>query len=383
MREGARGMVPFFDLTRQHEEIREEIESALRRVFEKGRFILGEEVSRFEEAFTRYLGVAYGVGVDSGTDALCLGLRALGVNEGDRVITVSHSFVASALAISLVGGRPLFVDIDPRSYTMDPNRLDALLKGWERRGKVKEIKAIVPVHLYGHPADMDSILEIAGRYDLAVIEDACQAHGATIGTKKVGTFGTLACFSFYPTKNLGAYGDAGMVVTWSKKLAERLRLFRCYGEKKRYEHVLLGGNHRLDEIQAAILRVKLKYLDAWIDRRRTYAEFYTRRLSRTGVICPQEAMGVRHVYHLYVLQTGRRKALQAFLNERGIGTLIHYPIPIHLQKAYKNLGYRRGMLPVTEKVARRILSLPLFPELRPSELEEVVDGIESFFERFH
>lgn len=373
-------MVPFFDLTRQHEAIREEIELALKRVFEKGRFVLGEEVSRFEEAFARYVGVRYGVGVGSGTDALCLALKAIGIQEGDGVITVAHSFVASALAVSLVGGRPLFIDIDPRTYTMDPNRLEAFLRRREGRSDAKKIKAVIPVHLYGHPAAMHSILEIADRYGLSVIEDACQAHGAMIGTRKVGTFGTLACFSFYPTKNLGAYGDGGMVVTQSKKLAERLRLLRCHGERKKYEHVLLGGNHRLDEIQAAILGVKLNYLDRWIDQRRCHARFYTERLSRTGLVFPMQAPGVSHVYHLYVVKTGRRSGLQAFLNQKKIGTLVHYPIPIHLQMAYKDLGYRRGMLPVTEDVARRVLSLPLFPELRPSELEEVVDAVGSFFE---
>jgi dTDP-4-amino-4,6-dideoxygalactose transaminase len=376
-------MVPFFDLTRQHGQLCQEIESGLRGVFERGRFILGEEVSRFEEAFAHYVGVRYAVGVSSGTDALCLALKVLGIREGDKVITVAHSFVASALAISLVGGRPLFVDIDPYTYTMDPNRLEAFLKHEERKGTTKKIKAIIPVHLYGHPADMDGILEIAGRYDLAVIEDACQAHGAKIGTKKVGTFGTLACFSFYPTKNLGAYGDGGMVVTQSRKLAERLRLFRCYGERKKYEHVLLGGNHRLDEIQGMILRIKLNYLDQWIDQRRNHAQFYTERLSRTGLVCPVEAPGMRHVYHLYVVRTRKRNGLQTFLGQRKIGTLVHYPTPIHLQKAYKDLGYRRGLLPVTEKVAQQVLSLPLFPELRPSELEEVVDGVQSFFERCH
>jgi dTDP-4-amino-4,6-dideoxygalactose transaminase len=369
-------LVPFLDLTRQYKRIEEEVLAAQRSVLEKGQFILGEEVSAFEEEFAHYCGVPYGVGVGSGTDALFLALKAAGIGEGDEVITVSHSFIASAIAISMTGAKPVFVDIDPKTYTMDPSELEYLLKKRKRRNRVK---AILPVHLYGQPAEMDVLLEIANRYHLFLIEDACQAHGAEYQGKKAGSFGLLGCFSFYPTKNLGAYGDGGMVVTGDKKLYDKVRLLRCYGEKKKYEHVLKGGNSRLDEIQAAILRVKLKHLDLWNGERRRKALAYKRMLESTEVACPVEKEQARHVYHLFVIRTKRRNALQAFLKEKGIGTLIHYPTPIHIQKAYRELGYRKGDLPVTEKHAQEVLSLPFFPELTTEEMGKVNEGIKGFF----
>jgi dTDP-4-amino-4,6-dideoxygalactose transaminase len=374
-------VVPFLDLTRQYKRIKEEILSATQRVYEKGRFILGEEVSAFEKEFSHYCGVRYGVGVGSGTDALYLALKVAGIGEGDEVVTVANSFVATALAISFTGAKPLFVDIDPKTYTMDPNHLELLLKRQKAKDSGQKIKAVVPVHLYGHPAEMDSIMEIADRYDLIVIEDACQAHGAKYGKKKVGSFGAMGCFSFYPTKNLGGYGDGGMVVTDHKKYDQNLRLLRCYGERKKYEHILKGRNSRLDEIQAAILRVKLKYLDQWNKERRGKARLYTKMLSSLGVVCPSEKKGVRHVYHLYPIKTRKRDSLQAFLKKRGIETLIHYPIPIPLQKAYRELGYRRRDFPLTNQWSRKILSLPFFPEMKDSEIEEVTEGIRCFMER--
>ena len=369
-------MVPFLDLTRQYRRIEEEILAAQRSVLEKGCFILGEEVSAFEEEFSHYCGVQYGVGVGSGTDALFLALKAAGIGEGDEVITVSHSFIASTIAISMTGAKPVFVDIDPETYTMDPSELEYLLKKRKRRNRVK---AILPVHLYGQPAEMKPLMEITNRYHLFLIEDACQAHGAEYQGKKAGSLGLLGCFSFYPTKNLGAYGDGGMVVTDDKKLYDKVRLLRCYGEKKKYEHVLKGGNSRLDEIQAAILRVKLKYLDLWNGERRRKALAYKRMLESTEVVCPVEKEQARHVYHLFVIRTKRRNALQAFLKEKGIGTLIHYPTPIHIQKAYRELGYRKGDLPVTEKHAQEVLSLPFFPELTTEEMGKVNEEIKSFF----
>jgi dTDP-4-amino-4,6-dideoxygalactose transaminase len=371
-------VVPFLDLTRQYKRIEEEILSATKKVYEKGRFILGEEVSVFEEEFSHYCGVRYGVGVDSGTDALQLALKAVGVGEGDEVITVAHSFIATALAISQTGAKPLFVDIDPETYTMDPNALEQFLRHRKKKGERQKIKAILPVHLYGHPAEMDAIMDIADRYQLTLIEDACQAHGAEYQGRKVGSFGLLSCFSFYPTKNLGGYGDGGMVVTDDKKLFEKLRLLRCYGEKRKYEHVLKGGNNRLDEIQAAILRVKLKYLDQWNEERRKRVLIYKKMLEHTGVICPTEKEQAKHVYHLFVIRTKKRNPLQTFLKEKGIGTLIHYPIPIHLQKAFRELGYRRGDLPLTEQYAREVLSLPFFPEMTESEIEGVATQIKTF-----
>ena len=374
-------MVPFIDLKRQYKRIKEEILSATQRVYEKGRFILGEEVSAFEKEFSHYCGVRYGVGVGSGTDALYLALKVAGIGEGDEVVTVANSFVATALAISFTGAKPLFVDIDPKTYTMDPNHLELFLKRQKAKDSGQKIKAILPVHLYGHPAEMDSIMEIADRYDLIVIEDACQAHGAKYGKKKVGSFGAMGCFSFYPTKNLGGYGDGGMVVTDHKKYDQNLRLLRCYGERKKYEHILKGHNSRLDEIQAAILRVKLKYLDQWNKERRGKARLYTKMVSSLGVVCPSERKGVRHVFHLYTIKTRNRDSLQAFLKKRGIETLIHYPIPIPLQKAYRELKYHKRDLPLTNQWSRKILSLPFFPEMKDSEIEEVTEGIRCFMER--
>jgi dTDP-4-amino-4,6-dideoxygalactose transaminase len=371
-------MVPFLDLTRQYKGIEEEILLTTKRVYEKGSFILGEEVSNFENEFARYCGVRYGVGVASGTDALYLALKAAGIGEGDEVITVSNSFIATALAVSFTGARPVFVDIDPGTYTMDPNALESLLRSRKAKERRRKIKAILPVHLYGHPAEMDAIIEIAYRNDLLVIEDACQAHGAEYRGKKMGSFGALGCFSFYPTKNLGGYGDGGMVVTDHKKLYERLHLLRCYGEKRKYHHVLKGINSRLDEIQAAILRVKLKYLDRWNEERRGRAQAYMKMLQPSPVIRPYEMEGARHVYHLFVIRTRGRNSLQTFLTDKGIDTLIHYPIPIHLQKAYRKLEYRRGNLPLTEKCSREILSLPFFLEMMESEMEEVATQIEIF-----
>ncbi len=374
-------MVPFLDLTRQYKKIKEEILSATQRVYEKGRFILGEEVSTFEKEFSHYCGVRYGVGVGSGTDALYLALKAAGIGEGDEVVTVANSFIATALAISFTGATPLFVDIDPKTYTMDPNCLELLLKRRKAKGSGRKIKAVLPVHLYGHPAEMDSILEIANHYDLIVIEDACQAHGAKYGRKRVGSFGVMGCFSFYPTKNLGGYGDGGMVVTNHKKYDQKLRLLRCYGEREKYQHILKGHNSRLDEIQAALLRIKLKYLDQWNEERRRKAKLYTKMLSPLGVVCPTEKKGVRHVFHLYTIKTKKRDSLQAFLKKKGIETLIHYPIPIPLQKAYQELGYRREDLPLTNLWSRKILSLPFFPEIRGYEMEEVAEGIRSWAKR--
>jgi dTDP-4-amino-4,6-dideoxygalactose transaminase len=371
-------MVPFLDLTRQYGRIKGEILSATRRVYEKGHFILGEEVSAFEEEFSHYCGVRHGVGVGSGTDALYLALKAAGIGEGDEVVTVANSFVATAFAVSFTGAKPLFVDIDPKTYTMDPNHLELFLKRQRAKGRSRKIKAVLPVHLFGHAAEMDSIMEIANRFDLAVIEDACQAHGAKYGNKKVGCFGIMGCFSFYPTKNLGGYGDGGMVVTNHKKYDARLRLLRCYGERKKYQHILKGQNSRLDEVQAALLRVKLRYLDQWNEERRRKAKIYNEGLPSSGVICPSEKMGVRHVYHLYTIKTEKREPLQTFLKKRGIETLIHYPISIPFQKAYQELRIGRRDLPLTIEWSRKILSLPFFPEIMKGEMEEVVEGIQSF-----
>lgn len=373
-------MVPFLDLQRQYRRIKEEILDATKKVYDKGVFILGEEVSTFEKEFARYCGVRYGVGVGSGTDALYLALRAAGIGEGDEVITVANSFIATALAVSFVGAKPLFVDIDPETYTIDPNALERLVKDRMMKKAHRRIKAIVPVHLYGHPAQMDAIIDIAKRYDLIVIEDACQAHGAEYRGKKVGSFGLAGCFSFYPTKNVGGYGDGGMVVTDDGDIYAKLRLLRCYGEAQKYHHIMKGGNSRLDELQAAILRVKLRYLDQWNNERRERALRYSKLFEEAGITCPAEKEDARHVYHLYVIRTAQRDALQRFLHHKGIGTLIHYPLPIHLQEAYGELPYREGDLPMSEGACREVLSLPCFPEMTEREIEEVAGAVGGFFE---
>ncbi len=374
-------MVPFFDLKRQYQALEQEILAVTERVYAGGQFILGGEVSAFEKEFADYCGVRYGVGVGSGTDALTLALRAADIGKGDEVVTVANSFIATALAISFTGAKPVFVDIDPETHTMDPNALEHLLKKRMGKGKARRIKAILPVHLYGHPCSMNAIVDIAHRHRLWVIEDAAQAHGAAYATGKVGSMGAMGCFSFYPTKNLGAYGDGGMVVTDEKKIYENLRLLRSYGQKSKYRHISKGVNSRLDELQAALLRVKLKYLDSWNEARREKARAYTSLLESAPILKPSEKEPAHHVYHLYVIRTKRRNSLQKFLKEKGIGTVIHYPIPIHLQKAYRDLGHRKGDLPFTEQASQEVLSLPFFPEMEDSEMEGVAEEVRSFFDR--
>lgn len=348
-----------------------EIDTAIARVMESGRYILGREVSAFEQEFAAYIGVGFGVGVGSGTEALHLALRACGVKSGDEVITVSHTAVATVAAIELCNARPVLVDIDPYEFTMDPNQIG--------RAITSRTKAIVPVHLYGYVADMPTIRTIADQHGLRVIEDCAQSHGAKYGERKSGAWGDMGAFSFYPTKNLGAFGDGGMVVTDNPELAERIRFLREYGWRRRYVSDVRGLNSRLDELQAAILRVKLKYLEYDNGERRRKARIYSRILEDTEVRCPVEKEPGRHVYHLYVIQTEKRDVLQAFLKEKGIETLIHYPVPIHLQGAYKDLGYRKGDLPSTELCSRKILSLPFFPEMTESEIEEVTQQVKKFF----
>ncbi len=304
----------------------------------------------------------------SGTEALHLALLACGVQPGDDVATVALTAVPTASAISFAGARPLLVDIDPRTFTMDPNRLEAAI--------TPRTKAILPVHLYGQTADMDPILEVARRRGIPVIEDACQAHGAEYRGRRTGTLGVMAAFSFYPTKNLGACGDGGAVTTDDPTLADRLRLLRNYGQRKRYYHESKGFNSRLDELQAAILRVKLRDLNRWNEARRAKARLYDSLLGE--VVLPLEADYARHVYHLYVIRCRRRDELQRFLADRGIGTLIHYPVPVHLQEAYRDLGLSRGALPVTERCAEEILSLPLYPELPDAQIVEVAEAINQF-----
>ncbi|MGE5620706.1 MAG: DegT/DnrJ/EryC1/StrS family aminotransferase [Sphingomonadaceae bacterium] len=360
--------IEFNDLKPQHREMRDEIRSALDQVLEDGWFILGRQGEAFEREFADYCGVAHCVAVGSGTEAIHLALLACGVQPGDDVVTVSHTAVPTASAISFAGARPVFVDIDPRTFTMDPDKLEAAI--------TPRTRAILPVHLYGQVADMEPILEVGRRHGIPVIEDACQAHGAEYRGRRAGSLGSLAAFSFYPTKNLGACGDGGAVTTDDAELADKLRLLRNYGQRKRYFHESKGFNSRLDEMQAAILRAKLPHLNRWNEMRRAKARLYHSLLK--GVVLPFEADYGRHVYHLYVIRTPRRDELQRFLADRGIGSLIHYPVPVHLQEAYRDLGVPAGALPATERCAREILSLPLYPELPDEQIAEVAEAVNRF-----
>ncbi len=363
--------VPFVDLKAQYHTLRNDIDNAMQRVIERTAFIMGDEVAQFEQAFADYCGVAYGVGVDSGTSALEMALRAHDIGEGDEVIIPANTFIASALAISYCGATPVLVDIDPDTYMMDTALVaDAI---------TERTAAIMPVHLYGHAVDMDAILALAIQHDLVVIEDASQAHGALYKGRRVGSFGHTAAFSLYPAKNLGAFGDAGVLVTDDPAIAEKLRLLRNYGSTKKYHHDMIGYNHRLDTLQAAVLCAKLPYLDAWGKARRAHAAQYAAQLADTPLVLPKSAETVSPVHHVYVVRTAWRDELQAYLKERGIGTVIHYPIPIHLQPAYAELGYEAGDFPVTERYAREILSLPMFAELTDEQIDAVVAAIEDFF----
>ncbi|TFB12831.1 DegT/DnrJ/EryC1/StrS family aminotransferase [Candidatus Marinimicrobia bacterium MT.SAG.4] len=364
--------IPFGDLKRQYLTIKEDIDEAISNVLNRGWFILGEELRTFEEEFASYCNAKYGIGVGSGTEALHLSLVACGVEPGDEVITVPNTAVPTVSAISCAGAIPAFVDIDPNTYTMDPSKLEDYLK---KRSTTRKAKAVIPVHLYGYPVDMDPILEIARRYGLKVIEDACQAHGAEYKNQKVGSLGDAGCFSFYPSKNLGAYGDGGMIVTNDRDLAKRIRMLRNYGQENRYHHNIKGFNSRLDEIQAAILRVKFRYLDRWNERRRQIAKIYDQATASSEIKKPIEMDYAKHVYHLYVIRTKNREEIQQDLLNNGIETIIHYPIPIHLQEAYKDLKLKESKFPHAELHAIECVSLPVYPELSDSEVQYICDVI--------
>jgi dTDP-4-amino-4,6-dideoxygalactose transaminase/acetyltransferase-like isoleucine patch superfamily enzyme len=347
--------VPFVDLKAQYQSIKADIQQALNRVLDSSAFILGEEVAAFEQEFAAYCGARYGLAVNSGTSALHLALLAAGIGPGDEVITVPFTFVATAAAILYVGARPIFVDIDPRSFTMDVNQIEAAI--------TPHAKAILPVHLYGQPADMDPILEIARRHGLVVIEDAAQAHGAEYKGRRVGSLGDLGCFSFYPAKNLGAYGEGGIVVTNNPEYDRTIRMQRDWGQERKYHHTLKGYNYRMDAVQGAILQVKLRHLEMWTEARRRHAARYDNLLDGSRVQTPMAMPFSRHIYHIYAVRTPQRDALQQALQRHGIQTGIHYPIPVHLQPAYADLGYKAGEFPHSERAAQEVLSLPLFPEL--------------------
>jgi dTDP-4-amino-4,6-dideoxygalactose transaminase len=347
--------VPFVDLKALHRPIEAELSEAIARVLRNVCFVQGPEVKAFEEAFASYLGVRHCVAVNSGTAALHLTLLALGIGPGDEVITVSHTFIATSEAISAVGARPVFVDIDPVSYTMDPTLVEAAI--------TNRTKAILPVHLYGNVAEMDSLMAIARRHNLILVEDACQAHGAQYKGRMAGTFGVAGCYSFYPGKNLGCCGEGGAMVTNDEALATKIRMWREHGSIKKYEHLFPGFNFRMEGIQGAVLATKLKYLDGWNDQRRAIAKRYQEYLAGQSVVLPGESPNTRHIYHLYVLQAEDRESLRDHLAQRGIETGLHYPVPLHLQEAYAFLGYHKGDFPVTEQVTQHIVSLPMHPEM--------------------
>ncbi|MDH3604534.1 MAG: DegT/DnrJ/EryC1/StrS family aminotransferase [Candidatus Tectomicrobia bacterium] len=364
--------IPFVDLAVQYESIQAEIDTAMQQVLEQSDFILGRAVHEFEQAFAQFVEVEHAIGVSNGLDALRLALMVLDIGPGDEVILPANTYIATALAVSDVGARPVLVDCDPATYNLHAEAIDVVL--------TPRTRAIIPVHLTGQAADMDAISEIANQHGVAVIEDAAQAQGTRHRGRPCGSLGTLACFSFYPGKNLGAYGDAGLLTTHDARLAERLRQLRNYGQSVKYEHTERGVNTRLDTLQAAILNVKLRYLPQWNQARARHAENYRRLLCDIGDIRFQQCASYStHIYHLLIIETAHRDALQRHLTAAGIQTGIHYPKPIHLQPAYGDLGYRRGDFPHTERLADRMLSLPMFPELREEQLKRVVETIQAFF----
>lgn len=355
--------VPFLDLKAQYHSIKAEIQPAVNKILESCSFVLGEEVAAFEREFAAYQNAGNGIAVNTGTSALHLALLAAGVGPGDEVITVSYTFVATVAAIVYSGAKPVFVDIEPNSLTMDTSAIEAAI--------TPRTKVILPVHIHGQSADMDTIMEIARRHNLTVIEDACQAHGAEYKGRRVGSIADLGCFSFYPGKNLGAYGEGGMVVTNSQKHAHTIRMLRDWGAESKYIHTLKGYNYRMEGMQGAILRVKLRHLEKWTNARRSHASRYDVLLADSGVKTPSEMQANRHVYHIYAIRVAQRDAFQKALTAKGVNTGIHYPIPVHLQPAYADLGYKEGDFPHTEAASNEVLSLPMFAELTSAQQDRV------------
>ncbi len=378
--------VPFMDLKRQYDLIKDEIDEAIQKTIDSCAFVAGERVKEFENNFAQYCGVKRAIGISSGTSALYVALKALGIGRHDAVITVPYTFIATAEAITMTGAIPIFVDIEEDSYNISPQRIKEYIEKnceWnEKKGILRDqekkltVKAIVPVHLYGQPAPMDEILKIAQEYKLFVVEDTAQAHGALYKDKKAGSIGHIGAFSFYPSKNLGAYGQGGMVITNDENIAEKVSMLIDHGQKERYYHEFEGWNFKMDGFQAAILNVKLNYLDDWNEDRRQNAHYYNELLNGLEkIIIPKEMPYGKHIYHLYVVRVSERDKFQKFMNDAQIGTLIHYPIPLHLQKAYQYLGYKKGDFPIAEKCAQEVISLPMFPELTRQEIEYVCQKI--------
>lgn len=363
-------MIPLVDLTAQYHSIKKEMDAAVLATLESGHFILGPQVTKFEESVAAYLGVKHAIGLASGTDALVIALRALNIGDGDEVIIPAYTFFATAGSVMSVGAQPVVVDIDPQSYQMDANRIEAAV--------TPKTKAIIPVHLYGHPSDMNPILEIARKHDLKIIEDNAQGYGAEYLGRKTGAMGDVGCLSFFPTKNLGAYGDGGMAVTNDDALAGQMRMLRAHGWKKKYYSEMVGYNSRLDAMQAAILQAKFPHVDAWNEKRRELSKRYNEHLAPLGIVTPVEREWAKHVYHLYIIRHEKRNALQAFLKEKGIASEVYYPIPPHLADPCRKFGYKEGDFPHAEKAARETLALPLYPELTLAQQDEVIAAVKEF-----
>jgi len=367
--------VKFLDLSRIHEPLKAEFMKEIENIITTNNYILGNKVEEFENNFAKFHETAYGIGVDSGTSALELSLKALGIGEGDEVIVPANTFIATASAVVFAQAKPVFVDCD-ENYNINTKNIEKHI--------TKKTKAIIPVHLYGQPADMDEIIKIAKKHDLKIVEDCCQAHGAKYNNKKIGSFGDLACFSFYPGKNLGGFGDGGIILTNSKELSEKLKMLRNYGQSKKYHHDFFGYNRRLDNLQATVLNIKLKHLDKWNEQRRNIAAIYKENLKNmAGIVLPNESQNKKSVYHLFVVRVknGKREDLMNFLKEKGVDTGLHYPIPIHLQKSYSNLNHKEGDFNKAEEYGKEILSLPIFPGMKNEEVEYVCDKIKEFYIR--
>lgn len=368
--------IPLLDLVREYKGIRKDVDAGIKSVLERGVFILGENVTKFEEEMADYCGTKYAVGVANGTDALELSIKAFGIREGDEAITVPFTFIATTEAICLNGAKPVLVDIEPDTFNIDATRIEKAI--------TPKTKAIIPVHLFGQACDMDAIMNIAKKRNIKVIEDCAQAIGAEFNSRRVGGFGDIGCFSFFPSKNLGCYGDGGMVTTNDKMLADKIKILRAHGQADRYRHELEGRNSRLDELQAAILRVKLRHLDAWNDSRRNNARLYNKLfedLNRTGKLTiPVEKKDRKHVYNIYNIKIKNRDKLRESFAAKGVATAVYYPIPLHLQAVYKSLGWNKGDFPESERACEEVLALPVFPELREDEIKYVVECISGFLE---
>ena len=361
--------IPLVDLKNQYQNIKEDVLSEISQALDSMQLFLGKNVQALESEFAGFCGTEFAIGVSSGTDALHIALRACGIGPGDEVITVSHTFIATVEAIILAGAKPVLVDIDPETYNMDTSQLKKAITG--------KTKAIIPVYMYGHPADMDPIIEIARAHGLKIIEDACQAHGSEYKGRRAGSIGDVGCFSFYFTKNLGAYGEGGIITTSDPEIAQRCRMLRDHGQNEKYCHALIGMNGRLDELQAAVLRIKLPHLEDWIDKRRSLAQAYNEGLP-DSIIKPQEMSWGKHVYHLYVVRMPEREQLREWLENKGISTGMHYPIPVHLQEAWRASGGDKLSLPITESITKEILSLPIYPELTIEEVDIICKHIREF-----